>query len=194
MSRKDTSQQIIDVVLRELVTAGALGAGLLLPNLLKTIDKSLTRYLKHLDQNERQREARRIVYYMKSQGLIAGEYEFGLGITPKGRKVLEKLQIETIEIPEQKQWDKKWRIIFYDIPEKHKHGRDTLTAKLRTIGFFQLQRSVWIHPLPCREVIEKITSTYGIEKYVSYVEATHLDNQKILVERFSKRLPHTRFS
>lgn len=193
MSRRETTEKIIDAVLRELVTSAAIGAGLVLPNLLMTLDKPLSRYLNHLDKKARQREARRIVYYMKAQGLIAGEYEFGIGITKKGRQTLERDGVDNIEISMPNRWDKLWRIVFYDIPEKHKSGRDALTAKLRKLGFYQLQRSVWIHPLPCRDVIEKITVTYQIEQYVSYIETTKLDNQKVLVKRFKKTYPKIHF-
>ena len=193
MKRNDNVEAFMDVVLRQLVGASAMGAGLVLPNLLTSLNKPINTYFSHLDQKARQREARRIIYYMKSRGLLAGEYEFGLGITKKGKEALEKLDLDKIQIDPPKKWDHLWRIVFYDIPEKHKTGRDALTTKLRSLGFFQLQRSVWIHPLPCREVIEKVTTNYGIEKYVSYIEAQSLDNQKLLVERFSKRLPHVSF-
>ena len=183
----------MDFVLRELVTLGAISAGLALPNLLTALDKPLNKYLNQLDGRARAREARRVIYYMKSQGLIVGEYEFGLTITGKGKKALAKLDIDNVTIQQPRKWDKTWRIIFYDIPEKHKSGRDALTSELRRLGFFQLQRSVWIHPLPCRDVIEKVTTKFQIEKYVSYVESPKLDNQAVLVARFKKRLPNVNF-
>lgn len=193
MKRNDNVEAFMDAVLRQLVGASAVGAGLVLPNLLNVLDKPINSYFSHLDQKARQREAKRIIYYMKSRGLLAGEYEFGLGITKKGNQALDKMNLDQLHIPEPKKWDGLWRIVFYDIPEQHKTGRDALTAKLRQLGFFQLQRSVWIHPLPCREVIEKVTTTYAIEKYVSYIETPQLDNQSVLVERFNKRLSNVSF-
>ncbi len=193
MSSKENTERIIDASLRLLVTSSAIGAGLVLPNLLVALDKPLDKYFKHLDHREREREAKRIIYYMKSRGLIAGEYEFGLNITKKGSEALAKLDFEHVAINSPAVWDKTWRIIFYDIPEEHRPGRNSLTAKLRAIGFFQLQKSVWIHPFPCRGVIEKITTNFEIEKFVSYVETLHLDNEAILIKRFQKHLPNTKF-
>lgn len=43
-------------------------------------------------------------------------------------------------------WDKKWRIVIYDIEEKSKTVRDHLRRKLIELGFAQLQRSVWVSP------------------------------------------------
>lgn len=183
----------MDTVLRELVIIGSLGAGLALPNLLVALDKPVGKLLSSLDKRAREREARRVIYYMKSRGLIAGEYEFGLNITKKGSQALAKLDIQLLNINSPGRWDKKWRIVFYDIPEKHKSGRDALTGRLRGLGFYQLQRSVWIHPFPCRQTLEKLTSSYNIEKYVSYIETPRLDQQNVLIKWFKKRHPKVRF-
>ncbi len=193
MGRRDTSSKILDETLKVLVTGSAIGAGMILPNLLIALEKPLDTYLKSYEKREREREGKRIVYYMKEQGYLRGEYEHGLHITKKGRQRLEKLDFENLEVVNQARWDHLWRIIFYDIPEEHKAGRNALTAKLRALGFFQLQRSVWIHPFPCREVIETITNNYGLEKYVSYIESPHLDNETVLVNRFKKRIPTVSF-
>ena len=187
------TSELVDAVLRFSLTAGALAAGMVLPNALVAIEKPLGKYFKHLDRKQREREAQRIIRYMKYQGLLVGDYEFGLQISKKGKKRLEELDFDSLKIPTPTRWDHLWRLVFYDIPEHHKLGRDTLTAKLRELGFFQLQRSVWIHPFPCREVIEKVTSAYMLEPYVSYIETRHLDNQAVLIKRFNKRIPTVSF-
>lgn len=193
MNRKYATGKILDEALRITVSAGALAGALVLPNLLIALEKPLNKYLDNYDQRERQREAKRIIYYMKSQGYLRGEYEHGLQITAKGRKHLQKMDFEQLQIGNQSLWDHMWRIVFYDIPESNKAGRQSLTSKLRKMGFFQLQRSVWIHPLPCRDVIEKVTNMYELDKFVSYIETAHLDNQNILLKRFQKQLPQTKF-
>src|SRR3989344_4899909 len=160
MARNDTTSAIIDAVLKLTIGGTALSVGLVVPNVLIALEKPLDKFLKHMDKRQRERETRRIISYMKSQGLLKGEYEHGLKITAKGRKRLEQLEFENLAIPTQKSWDHTWRLVFYDIPESHKSGRNALTTKLRELGFFQLQQSVWIRPFPCREIIEKVTSTF----------------------------------
>ena len=183
----------MDGILKLAVSGTALSVGIVVPNTLVALEKPLKKFLKHMDKRQREREARRIISYMKSQGLLRGEYEHGLKITKKGQKRLAQLDFEHLVIPLQKSWDHTWRLVFYDIPEKDRRGREALTAKLRGLGFFQLQQSVWVHPFPCREIIEKVTSTFGIERFVSYIETTNLDNQAVLIQRFKKRLPHSSF-
>jgi len=193
MPKRDATADVIDAVLGFAASSAVLAAGFVVPNALVVLEKPLNRYLKHLDEYAREREARRIISYMKSRGYIAGEYEFGLKITQRGRKRLQSAEFNSLTIAPQKRWDHIWRLVFYDIPEDHRYGRQTLTAKLRELGFFQLQQSVWIHPFPCRAVIEKVTNNFGLAPYVSYIKTNHLDNQKALIKRFAKRLPTTSF-
>ena len=141
-----------------------------------------------MDERARERELRRTITYMKSRNLIRGNYEHGLQITNKGRKRFEKIELEQIRVQKQKYWDKKWRIIFFDIPEDKKSGRDALIQKLKQLEFYQLQRSVWIYPYPCRDAIAKIASFYRIDTFVTYIETIHIDNEKKLKEKFKNLL------
>lgn len=185
MSKSDRTAATVDGVLRLTVTSGAIAAGLLIPNLLIGLEKPLDIFWKQLDKRERERELRRVVSYMKSRDLIHGDYEHGLVITEQGRERLKKIDFDNIKIESAATWDKKWRLVFYDIPESYKEYRQALARKLRNLGFYQLQKSAWVHPLPCRDVIEKICTHYEIEKYVSYVEIIYIDNQENLKKRFN---------
>jgi hypothetical protein len=193
MGRNDQTSAIIDQLLRLLATSTVLSAGLLAPNALRALEKPLNKYLNHLDGKARRRELHRVVSYMKSNGLLMGSYEHGLKITAQGRKRIETADFKNLTIPRPAQWDHTWRIVFYDIPEKHKNGRDHLTAKLRQLGMYQLQRSVWIHPFDCRDTIETVTGTFGLERYVSYIETPHLDNEQVIISRLKHHYPRTNF-
>lgn len=193
MESRDKTARFVDAVLKFSASSATLGAAIVLPNIMIGLEKPMNRLFDNLDKREREREARRIIYSMKARGYLVGEYEHGLKITEKGRKRLKKLAIDELAIEQPEKWDKKWRLVIYDIPEANKEGRWALSAKLRQIGFFQLQRSVWIHPLPCKEIIEKITSEYEIEQFVSYLECISLDNEAILIKRFHKHLPNVKF-
>lgn len=39
-----------------------------------------------------------------------------------------------------KDWDKRWRIVVFDVPEELRKGRDVLHSKLRALGFYELQK------------------------------------------------------
>ena len=193
MGRNPTTSKVIDEILLFAVTGTALAGGLLVPNLLVGLDKPLRRFWRYMDKREREHELQRIVYNMKMQGYLAGEYEHGLQLTAKAHARLQKIKDESLCITPQDIWDKRWRIIIYDIPEKQKNARNLLNFKLRSIGCFQLQKSTWITPFPCRDVIETVCAQYKVDRFVTYLEAIQLDNAAPLLHRFHKKYPSTRF-
>jgi DNA-binding transcriptional regulator PaaX len=73
-------------------------------------------------------------------------------------------------------WDKKWRIIVFDIPEKLRRGRDVLREKLKSLGFYELQKSVLVFPYECRDEIEFLVEFFNLRKYVRYGVLESIDN------------------
>ena len=47
---------------------------------------------------------------------------------------------------QRKKWDKKWRLVIFDLPEKESGKRNALRKKLTNLGFGQWQRSVYVSP------------------------------------------------
>jgi DNA-binding transcriptional regulator PaaX len=191
--RHDVTTKIVDEIIRFGSFGVFVSAGLLLPNLVQALDKPLHKLFAKMDERERAREIRRAVYYMKSRGYLAGDYEHGLQLTDKARRRLDRIRLSDVTIKPQDNWDKSWRIVIYDIPEKHAFARQNLTRQLRVIGCFQLQRSTWITPFPCREEISALCSQYHIDKYVTFFESHWLDNASGLLKRFQIKYPHTKF-
>lgn len=66
----------------------------------------------------------------------------------------------------QKRWDHLWRIVVFDIPEKKKNDRDQFREKLRRLGFFPFQKSMYITPFACEKIIWDIARQYRITQYV----------------------------
>ncbi|MGB4967746.1 MAG: hypothetical protein WBO35_06120 [Candidatus Saccharimonadales bacterium] len=192
MSDREITSKIVDEVLRYGVGGAVLATGIFLPGAIVGLEKPLKKMLAHLDDRERARELRRVIYYMKDKGYLAGEYEHGLQLTEKAKKRISRLSDDE-GIQPQVIWDGVWRVVLYDIPEEHRNARWALTAKLHQIGCFQLQKSTWITPFSCRDLVLKITSDYEINKYVTYFEANYLENDQPLLTRFAKKYPQTRF-
>ena len=44
------------------------------------------------------------------------------------------------------EWDQKWRIIMYNIPEEKRQIRDELRKELMWIGFGSLSNGCWVSP------------------------------------------------
>ncbi len=77
----------------------------------------------------------------------AGERLYRL--TESGR--LEALGGRDPEACWRRQWDGRWRLILFDVPEVRRHARTRLRRYLRDRGFGYLQNSVWITPYPVTE-------------------------------------------
>ncbi len=191
MGRNLQTEALVDGLLRIIAGGGVLLTGMVTPNSLTFLDKPLRGFFKELDEAASERELLRLVNYMRRQGLVSNkseDYEHGLLITKAGRRRLLKHDFTKLKISQPPFWDQQWRMVFFDIPETHKRGRQALTMKLKALGFQQLQRSVWIHPFPARQEIEKICEVFEVTKYVSYIETTSIDHAELLRERFSSVL------
>lgn len=185
MPYRNNTSLLIDSLLRSIALGGLIATSLLAPNALKVLDKPLQDYLKKLDSKERESEMRRLLRYTGYQGLTAGNYEHGLKLTDKAIERLERVDLDNLVIAKPHKWDGQWRIVFYDIPEHKKTGRDALAAKLRNLGFYQLQRSVWVHPYPCHQEIEAVAAAYGVHSYLTLIIATNIQNQTRLLDIFA---------
>ena len=188
MARNDNTSAIVDGVLKLLVGSSALAVVIIAPNALMALEKPLDALFRKLDKRAMERELHRVTNYMKKQGLVKGDYEHGLVITKAGKKRARRADFDNLSIPTPEHWDEKWRLVLLDIPEEERRARADLTRKLRQLGFQLLQQSVWVHPFPCRTEIEVVTSVYGVEQYVTYIETVHIDHGEMLINRFSSLL------
>ncbi|MGB3023993.1 MAG: hypothetical protein WBB39_04300 [Candidatus Saccharimonadales bacterium] len=192
--QKLTTGKVIDEIIKYSATASAFSAALIAPNILIAVDKPLASLYSHLDRRERDRQAMRIIYYMKSRGYLAGDYEHGLQLTAKSKCRLTKITYRERIIVQPAMWDGIWRVIIYDIPKKKSAARHGLAATLRSAGCFLLQKSTWITPFDCRDTIASIAAEYNVDEFVSYMEVIRLDNDVVLRRRFAKKYPLTNFS
>ena len=106
-------------------------------------------------------------------------------LTKEGKERLLKFKLEDLQIQKPKKWDKKFRLIIFDVPEKFKSHRTEFARRLKEIGFLALQKSVWIHPHPCEDEVDFLKETYEISPYVRIVTAESIDIQSDLINKFN---------
>lgn len=190
MAGNANTSALVDGFLRFIATGGAVTASLLIPGLAIGLNKPLNIFLDSLDEREHQREMDRVLKYMKVAKLVdfPTKYEHGIIITNKGRRRMEKARFKEISIPKPKNWDQKWRLVIFDVPEDYKQARNALSTRLRRLGFLPLQRSVWVHPFVCHAEIEAIALYLKVSDYITYVETSYIDKPEQLISRFTKTL------
>jgi len=89
-------------------------------------------------------------------------------INKNGKKVylIDKGALELLRYKFQQvrpEWDKKWRVIIFDIPEKRRKERDFLRTRLKWLGFKELQKSAWVFPYDIKKEIEDLLTICNFE-------------------------------
>ena len=137
-------------------------------------------------------QVRQSIYKLKRNDYISWKYNkrknvITLELTSKGRRIFqesgEAKNITNITISAPKQWDGQWRFFLFDIPEKRRNFRDILRDRLKSLGFFQFQKSVWIHPFECEKELRYICEYLGITPYTIMFTAK-IDKDRILRRYF----------
>ncbi len=127
------------------------------------------------------------VYRARSKLIQAGLicYENGfVRLTDFGAKSLDVMKANNFQFAKPKKWDKKWRILIFDIREERKGLRDKLRKTLVSIGFVRLQDSVWVYPYDCEDLITLLKADFKIGKDVLYIIADEIENDRAICDYF----------
>ena len=137
-------------------------------------------------------QLRNAYYNLKKRKLIEIIQEKDGGIkvklTNKGKKRIREFSFENLKIKKPIRWDKKWRMLIYDIPTKPKRynkAREALRAKIKEIGFMQLQKSIWVYPFECEDEILLVAEVFQVQKYIEIVTAEKLLHENRMKKHFS---------
>lgn len=118
----------------------------------------------------------RAIKRLRERGLLEEEREHSnrtiLKLTQKGR---EEVLLSSDENDTRYNWDGKWRIIVFDIPEAKRLIRDLLRERLKRWGFTQLQKSVWVTKKNITSTLRKTIKELEIGEWVFVFEAERID-------------------
>ncbi|MBI2041726.1 MAG: hypothetical protein HYT20_01745 [Candidatus Nealsonbacteria bacterium] len=108
-----------------------------------------------------------------------------ISLTGEGRKLANWMQVDSLKITPPKKWDKKWRLVIFDISQLKKFYREFFRGKLKELGFCQLQKSVWAHPFNCDDEIQLLRDFCGLgEKEIRLIISDNIGNDKELRDYF----------
>ncbi|MEK7114976.1 MAG: CRISPR-associated endonuclease Cas2 [Patescibacteria group bacterium] len=106
-------------------------------------------------------------------------------LSKNGKFLATKGNLERISIPKPQRWDGYWRIVIFDIPEDKKKGRDALAGKLKKLGFYALQKSVFVYPYEFRKEVQSIADFFSVRKYVCFIVTKEIDADSVLRRKFN---------
>ena len=136
-------------------------------------------YLIRSEDRARNRKLRSAFEYLSRQQYIR-KRKNGKGVyielTPKGhQRILRHIERRTLRepIPRPPVWDKKWRIILFDIPAQERTKRNAFRAFIRRQGAVMIQKSVWVHPFDCREQVSLLRDLFRLSDAQLRLIETH---------------------
>jgi len=122
-------------------------------------------------------------YYLKRNGYLnikRKNHQIYVSLTQEGKKKAGKFLIDDLEIKKPRKWDKKYRILIFDIPNKFRIKRDALRGKLKELGFYKIQQSVWAHPYDCEKEINLLREFFGLSGQQLILITGEIENDKFL--------------
>src|SRR5574340_235889 len=148
----DGLKTVGEVVLTLVAAAGVITLSAVAPNIFsalgsmrwvqKTFSSNSTKY------KEQGRRIGKSFSYLKNKGYITitpkGE-DFKVRISQKGRDKILTFKYSRLFIKKPDQWDGKWWLVIADVPTNMKNFADYFRKKIKNLGLYPLQKSVWIY-------------------------------------------------
>ncbi len=176
--------ELVKEILRAVAVGGIFAMALAAPNVAQ-----LAQFLEPADR----RKVRRVIKSLRDRRLVRlvsrGDRDY-FEVTEGGRRQLTEYDIDDMVLNKSKRWDGVWRIVMFDVPHQFRNARDALQFKLRELGFYRYQKSIYITPHRCRDEIDFIACFFHIERCVKYVEVDELEDEITLVNHFELDQPY----
>lgn len=77
-------------------------------------------------------------------------------------------------------------MIIFDIPQELHENRNRFRQKIKGLGFFMLQKSVFIFPYPCEKELAEICRKLKISDYIDIIIADSIGFREQEVEKVFK--------
>lgn len=174
-NQKDLAKQIV-------IALGILGfvsIAMVMPGLSKAIPLFSKVDLRRINQEMKRLKKRGLVEIIKKKNGVSG-----FKLTKVGKEKLKRYNIDFLQIDRPNSWDGKWRVVIFDIPVNKNFSRELLRKKMKNLGFYKLQQSVFVYPYPCYEIVTYLRDYLGVSAEVEYLEVEKLESQNKLVEHF----------
>ncbi len=127
-------------------------------------------------------------YYLKKRGLVEfvreNNNEVTVKITDRGKKYLRTFDIDNMALHKPERWDGRWRVLIFDVPEKHKKAREALRRKLKDLDFVRLQDSVWVTPYPCEDEIRFLREIFNVPFNVDVFTTDDLKHHEFRLKKY----------
>ena len=182
--KKRQRQNLRNVAIVTIGLAGVIAVAAVAPNMFQLLGRSgaLARLKYH---------SKTVLGRLKQKGDIEFEERDGkryVWLTKRGeeRFALEQQKM-TLDEARPRKWDRRYRLVMFDVPEKRKKTRERLRYEMQDVGFLRIQDSAWVYPYDCEEFIAILKADLHIGKDVLYAVVEEIENDAVIRTHF--RLP-----
>ena len=183
--RKPRSEIIKDI-LSWIAISGAIYIAASSPYFVLNLERGIKKWLR--EKKYKKKKVYDAFYRLRKEGCIEikkKNHQIYINLTEKGKRKAGWLQIDSLKIKKPKKWDKKWRMVIFDISQLKKLYREAFRGKLKELGFYPLQKSVWIYPFDCQDEIEFLKEFFGLsDKELRLIVAEEIGKDDKLREFF----------
>ena len=165
--KKYNKGEIAEIILSTLLAVGLVAVAVTAPNVVQ-----LFKYFDPKNSADRARIKRSVVRLDRA-GFVEqkGDKSDVFFLTQKGRERAMRYALDQRKIPSQKIWDKKWRLVMFDIPEEKKQARRAINFALKKLGCVQYQKSVFVTPFPCKKEVDFVGECFGVRDDIRVIVA-----------------------
>ncbi|MEK7654350.1 MAG: hypothetical protein AAB345_03695 [Patescibacteria group bacterium] len=123
--------------------------------------------------NAKKDSLRKTIRRLQERGLVAKNAQ-GCVLTSLGAEFSRSIT-EQAQNFNDKDWDGKWRIVFFDIPESKRRDRRWINFELKNIGYRQLQKSVLAGKRPIGQDFYTELSAKGLRDNIRIMTVGEID-------------------
>ena len=175
-----------DLIKEILIGIGILGLitviGAMAPGIFGALNKS------RFTKRKYNRKFNDALYYLKKRELLTtNENRDGsikVELSENGKKKVMIYNLDKLKIKPMEKWDGKWRFVMFDIPNKYKEKSNIFREKLKELGLYQFQKSVWVYPYSLENEIELIAKLFEVKPFVKLGEMINLEDEYKLKKKY----------
>ncbi|MDP2951220.1 MAG: hypothetical protein Q8N55_02440 [bacterium] len=126
---------------------------------------------------------RKNLHRLQKQGLITQDkLQKSYTLTERGKKIVSYTRDYYSIL--KKPWDKKFRIVIFDIPEQKRNWRRSLRWELNLMQYVQLQKSVYIGKHPLSKSFLKEIDEANIGEHVFIFTVNQIERKEFISKLF----------
>lgn len=180
--KKRRKRDLRNAALLTIGTAGFITIAAIAPNMFQLLGKTGA-------LNKLKYKTKGVLGRLKQKGEIEVEERDGrkyVRLTERGEQALALGQ-QRMALADSKlrKWDRRYRLVMFDIPERRKKIRERLRLQMRDVGFLRIQDSAWLYPYDCEEFIALLKADLHIGKDVLYAVVEEIENDGWIRRHFN---------